>query len=171
VSTNVSPIVANGVVYIVHSYLNGDQGAVWDGMYAFSATGPADLFLRVKPSSAVVREGDLLTYTLPVWNKGPGNAAYELLTMQVPDGTTFDYIRISGTPGLGTCLTPPYGGTGLIICSENSSMAPNTTWTVRLTVRVTAHAGTVITESATAAEDTTDPNTGNNTATASTTVQ
>ena len=94
-----------------------------------------------------------------------------MLTTQVPPGTTFDYIRISSTPGLGTCTTPHYEGTGEIVCHENSSMAPNTTWTVRLTVKVTAPAGVVITESGTATADTTDPNFANNSATVSTTVQ
>jgi hypothetical protein len=50
-------------------------------------------------------------------------------------------------------------------------MAPNTTWTVRLTVKVTAPAGTVITESAATMSDTPDPNLANNTATVSLTVQ
>jgi hypothetical protein len=40
-----------------------------------------------------------------------------------------------------------------------------------LIVKVTAPAGTVIKESATATEDTTDPNTAHNTATVSMTVQ
>jgi hypothetical protein len=94
-----------------------------------------------------------------------------VLNTQVPAGTVFDYLRISGTPGLGTCTHPPYQGTGQIVCHENSAMAPNTTWTVRLTVRVTAPAGTVITESGATLADNPDPNMANNTATVSTTVQ
>jgi hypothetical protein len=106
-----------------------------------------------------------------VWNLGPDNAVHEVLKTQVPEGTTLDYVRVSGTPGLGTCTTPPYEGTGEIVCHENSAMAPNTTWTVRVVVKVTASAGTVITESATATEDTTDPNLANNTATVGIPVQ
>jgi len=94
-----------------------------------------------------------------------------VLNTQVPAGTTFDYIRISGTPGLGTCTRPPYQGTGAVVCHENSSMAPNTTWTVRLTVFVTAAPGTVITENAATMADTPDPNMANNTATVSVKVQ
>jgi hypothetical protein len=90
-----------------------------------------------------------------------------VLNTQVPKGTTFDYVRISGTPGLGTCTTPPYQGTGQIVCHENDTMAANTTWTVRLTVKVTAPAGTVITENAATMADTPDPNLANNTATVS----
>ena len=131
----------------------------------------ADLLLRLSASTTPVHQGDLLTYAFPVWNLGPNVAYVEELNTQVPPGTTFDYIRISGTPGLGTCTTPPYGGTGQIVCNENSAMAPNTTWTVRLTVKVTASSGTVITETRQPRQDTSDPNLANNTATVSTTVQ
>jgi uncharacterized repeat protein (TIGR01451 family) len=119
----------------------------------------------------MVHQGDLLTYTFPVWNVGPVNADHEVLMTQAPPGTTFDYVRISGTPGLGTCTTPPYGGTGQIVCHENGSMAPNATWTVRLTVKVTAPSGTTITENAATMSDTPDPNLNNNTATVSVKVQ
>ncbi len=118
-----------------------------------------------------MHQGDLITYAFPVWNLGPDDAVHEVLTTQVPEGTTLDYVHISGTPGLGTCTTPPYEGTGEIVCHENSAMAPNTTWTVRLTVKVTAPSGTVITENAVATEDTPDPSLANNTATVSTAVQ
>ena len=50
-------------------------------------------------------------------------------------------------------------------------MAPNTTWTLRLTVKVTAPAGSVITETGTATEITPDPNTADATATVSTAVE
>jgi uncharacterized repeat protein (TIGR01451 family) len=160
-----SPAVVDGVLYI-----SGGISLTGDGnVYAFelASSNSADLFLRIQPSPTPVHQGDLLTYAFPVWNLGPGDAVHEVLTTQVPAGTTFDSIRISGTPGLGTCTTPPYGGTGQIVCHENSSMAPNTTWTVRLTVKVTAPSGTVITENAATMADTPDPNPANNTATAS----
>ena len=159
-----SPVVVDGVVYI----------GAGDNFFAFGlgrGVGGADLLLRVEPSPTPVKQGDLLTYAFPVWNQGPDNADQEVLTTQVPAGTTFDYIRISGTPGLGTCTTPPYQGNGQIVCHENSAMAPNTTWTVRLVVQVTASSGSVLTESGTVTEDTFDPNLANNTATVSTTVQ
>ena len=141
-------------------------------MFTHFRAGPAPIFsCGYSPSTTTVHQGDLLTYAFPVWNLGPDNAVQEVLTTQVPEGTTLDYVRISGTPGLGTCTTPPYGGTGEIVCHENSAMAPNTTWTVRVVVKVTAPAGTVITESAATMADTPDPNLANNTATVSITVQ
>ena len=155
------PVVVDGVLYV-------NSGKT---LFAFGPGLDADLYQRIIPTPPSVARGDLLTYAFPVWNLGPANADYEVLNTQVPAGTTFDYVRISGTKGLGTCTTPPYGGTGEIVCHENSAMAPNTTWTVRLIVKVTAPSGTVITENATVTEDTPDPNLANNTATVSTTVQ
>jgi uncharacterized repeat protein (TIGR01451 family) len=157
-----SPTIVDGALYI-HT-----GGASGGNVYAFSLG--ADLFLRIWPSTTTVHQGDLITYAFPVWNSGPAAAYQEVLNTQVPEGTTFDSISISGTPGLGTCTTPPKGGTGQIVCHENSVMGPNTTWTVQLTVKVTAPTGTVITESATTMSDTLDPNLANNTATVSTTV-
>jgi len=160
------PDIVDGVVYL-HSA--GPFGLDVD---AFALGDTADLFLRIRPNLTTVYQGDLLTYAFPVWNLGPGVAKGEVLTnLQVPAGTTFDYVRISGTPGLGTCTHPPYQGTGQIVCHQNASMAPNTTWTVRLTVKVTAPTGTVITENAATMSDTPDPNMANNTATVSLTVQ
>jgi len=160
-----SPIIADGVVYVREADTGNGEGT----LDAFSVG--TDLFLRISPSATTVHQGDLLTYAFPVWNLGPGNADFEVLNTQVPAGTIFDYIRISGTPGLGTCTRPEYHGTGQIICHENSAMAPNTTWTVRLTVKVTAGAGSTITANAATMADTPDPNLANNTATASVKVQ
>ena len=158
-----SPAVVDGVLYVTSGV----------SLYAFGlgAADTADLYLRIQPTPTTVHQGDLLTYAFPVWDLGPANAVHEVLTTHVPEGTTLDYVRISGTPGLGTCTTPPYEGTGEIVCHENSAMAPNTTWTVRLVVKVTAPSGTVITENATVTEDTPDPNLANNAATVSMTVQ
>jgi hypothetical protein len=50
-------------------------------------------------------------------------------------------------------------------------MAVNATWTVRLTVKVTAPSGTVITANAATVATTPDPKMANNTATVSLTVQ
>jgi uncharacterized repeat protein (TIGR01451 family) len=164
-SSSSSPAVVNGAVYIGAEDTTTGEG----DLYAFSVG--ADLYLRIQPTPTAVEQGDLLTYAFPVWNLGPGSATHEVLTTQVPAGTTFDYLRVSGTPGLATCSHPPYGGTGSIVCHENGSMAPNTTWTVRLTVKVTAPSGTVITERGQVTADTADPNLANNTATVSLKVQ
>ena len=159
-----SPAVVDGVVYA--SGGRGHSGPV----FAFAQGDTADLYLRIQPSATTVHEGDLITYAFPVWDLGPANADHEVLSALVPSGTTFDYVTISGTPGLGTCTTPPFGGVGPILCHEHGSMARNSTWTVRLTVKVTAPSGTVITANAATMADTPDPNLANNTASVSVTV-
>ncbi len=55
--------------------------------------------LRLYATPTSVKQGDLLTFTFPVWNRGPDVAYLEELKTHVPEDTTFDYIRISGTPG------------------------------------------------------------------------
>jgi outer membrane protein assembly factor BamB len=160
-----SPAVVDGVVYAAGGI--GHEGPV----FAFAPGDTADLFLRILPSTTTVHQGDLITFAFPVWNLGPANSVHEVLRTQVPAGTAFDHVTISGTPGLATCKTPPLEGKGAITCRQNGSMAPHTTWTVRLTVKVTAPSGTVIAENAATLSDTTDPNLANNTATVSTTVQ
>jgi len=162
------PIVTNGTIYDI-DLDSHDPSQVINHLSAFSVG--ADLFLRATPSATTVHQGDLLTYSIPVWNLGPTNAVHEVLNTQVPAGTTFDYVTISGTPGLGTCTTPPYGGMGQIVCNENGSMAPNATWTVRLTVKVFSFTEATTTENAATMADTLDPNTVNNMATVNVTVQ
>ena len=170
-----SPAVVNGVVYF-----NAFDASGQLHVYAFGLVQPADLYLRVDAEPTPYVNGQLLTYTFRVWNLGPNNADYEVLTTQIPYPFVFDYIRISGTPGLGTCThpaygTPAYGNAGIIVCHENSAMAPNTTWTVRLTVELPPEIeivpGSVITESGTVTAENPDPNLANNTATVSITVQ
>ena len=173
---------AAGSVFVAGGYKStatfGDHKLTGTGTEVFVAelntafaNESADLLLRLYASPTPVKQGDLLTFTFPVWNRGPNVAYLESLKTQVPAGTTFDYIRISGTQGLGTCTHPPYQGTGPIACYENSAMAPNTTWTLRLTVKVTAPSGSVITETGSATEVTPDPNPADATVTVSTTVQ
>jgi uncharacterized repeat protein (TIGR01451 family) len=114
---------------------------------------PGGLNMRVIPSPTPPVQGGLLTYAFKTWNQSSGVAVNEVLTTEVPPGTTFSGITISGTPGVGSCSTPAVGGTGPVICKEGSSMKADSTWTVGMTVEVTAAAGTVITETATASSD------------------
>ena len=127
---------------------NSNEG----GALIFESTGLA-LTLRSIPYPTPTVQGGLLTYAFKIWNDTSVVAVHEVLTTEVPAGTTFSGITISGTPGVSSCSTPPVGGTGPVICHEHSGMAPHTTWTLRMTVHVTAPTGTVITETATASSD------------------
>lgn len=138
-----SPAVANGLVYIAST----------DGhFYAFGLPS-ADLTLRSVAYPTPPLPGGSLTYAFKVWNHTSVAAEHEVLTTQVPAGTTFSSIELSGTAGLGSCTTPAVSVSGPVVCQENSVMRPGSTWTIRLTVQITAPAGTVLTETATASSD------------------
>jgi outer membrane protein assembly factor BamB len=158
-----SPVVVNGAVYVGSDRTNdaGCSGCV----LAFGLG--AGLNLRATPDTTSPVQGGLLTYAFRVWNKSSVAAVHEALTTQVPPGTTFSSIALSGTPGLSSCTTPAVGASGPVVCHEKSAMKPGTSWTIQLTVEVTAPSGTGITENAIASSD----NLASNTATAHSTVQ
>jgi sugar lactone lactonase YvrE len=139
------PILTGGTI-------NGAYG------FVFVAGGP-DLNMKVTPYPTPTVQGGLLTYAFKVWNRGPGKAVHEVLTTMVPPGTTFSSLKLSGTAGLGSCTTPAVGDSGPVVCNENSVMRAGSTWTIRLTVLIAAPAGTIITESATASSDNSNPRT------------
>jgi len=116
VSCNVVAGFPRNYSYCLQTSSDGKGNAVRVGVIANVGEGGsepnADLFLRVTPSPTTVKQGDLLTYAFPLWNPGSGNAIHEVLNTQVPAGTTFDYIRISGPTGLGTCTSSAIPGNG-----------------------------------------------------------
>jgi uncharacterized repeat protein (TIGR01451 family) len=115
-----------------------------------------------------VTAGTNLTYTITVTNAGPSAAASVALADTVPTGTTF--VSLS-SPGGWSCTTPAVGGTGAINCTLATFPAGgNAVFTLVVAVDASLTNGTVITNSATETTATTDPNGGNNSATATTTV-
>jgi uncharacterized repeat protein (TIGR01451 family) len=116
----------------------------------------ADLSLGMTASSSEVCAGQPITYTLTVANAGPSRATSVSVADTLPAGSTL--VSASG-PGW-TC-----GATSPVICtlpSLDTTAAP-------ITIVVTAPQGTAD-NSATVGSTTTDVNGGNNTASASTTV-
>jgi len=94
---NPSPAIVDGVLYTVAGDVPSCPGLSPPGsnncsgiarIYAFSlpSAASADLFLRIQPTPEIVQQGDLITYTFPVWNLGPGDAVHEVLNTQVPGG-------------------------------------------------------------------------------------
>jgi uncharacterized repeat protein (TIGR01451 family) len=113
-----------------------------------------------------------VTYTQTVTNNSTTVPAVgATLTQTTPANTTFQSI----TPPAGwTCGTQPaVGGTGSIVCTATGTLAAGASSIFALVVNVnaTVTSGTVITDSVTVSETGTDPTPGNNTATATTTVQ
>ena len=142
------------------------QGAHSD-IGAFEAPPPsADLTLTKSVSNATAQPGDTITYTLTLGNKGPDTAADVSVTDALPASVTFVSCSASGA---GQCSEQ--GGT---VTGTYASLAKDASETVTIHVRLNqgTQDGLNVTNTADVASDTTaDPDTSNNEATASFTVQ
>ncbi len=124
----------------------------------------ADLSMTAK-APTTIKTGANLSYALTAKNNGPDTALGVSVTDATPTGTTF----VSVTPNTGSCTAPPVGGTGNVTCTVGT-MANGTSLKISLVVNVNASSGSIITDKATVTSNTSDPNSKNNTATATTTV-
>jgi len=128
----------------------------------------ADLGVTDSGSPNPVAAGGNITYTQVVTNSGPSAADNATLVAPIPANTTL----VSMTPPTGwSCITPGTGGTGNVVCSD-VNMAGLTAGTFTLVVKVNSGTanGTVIADSVSVSSSVADPNSANNTATASTLV-
>ncbi len=128
----------------------------------------ADLSITNVASPDPVTAGNNITYTQVVTNSGPSAADNASLVEAVPANSTF--VSISAPAGW-SCNTPSVGGTGNVVCTD-LNMPGSTAATFTLITKVTAGTanGTVITDTATVSSSVSDPNSNNNTASASTVV-
>jgi uncharacterized repeat protein (TIGR01451 family) len=132
----------------------------------------ADITVTKSSEEESVRVGGIITYSLAVSNAGPGAATNVVLTDAIPAYTT--YVSHEVTTGNGTAS---FDGTTLT-ATFASLPAPDpetgfvATGGVRLMVRVNADAprGTVITNTVTGTASSNDPQTFDNSATATTAV-
>ena len=125
----------------------------------------ADLSVLKTDSPDPVSSGAVVTYTITVTNNGPGTAFNVVVTDPLPNGTTF----ASCVPSLGTCSGPTPGTNGTVSASVGN-LGPLASANITLRANVTAGAGSVISNTATASSATPDPNPANNSGTAATTV-
>ncbi len=128
----------------------------------------ADLSITNTASPNPVAAGNNITYTQVITNNGPSAADNASFVQAIPAGTTF--VSISAPSGW-TCATPSVGGTGNVICTD-LNMPGSTAATFSLVAKVPAGTanGTVITDTASVSSAVSDPNSSNNTASASTVV-
>jgi uncharacterized repeat protein (TIGR01451 family) len=129
----------------------------------------ADLAVTNTASSPAVIAGSNVTMTAVVTNNGPATATGNVFTETIPVNTTLGAVL---TPPSGwTCNAIPVGGTGTFTCTNSSFAALATsTFTIVLNVNAGTASGTVISDEADIASATPDPNSGNNSATATTVV-
>ncbi|MBI3177211.1 MAG: DUF11 domain-containing protein, partial [Chloroflexi bacterium] len=122
----------------------------------------ADLSMIKTDSPDPVIAGNNLTYTLAVTNNGPSNAANVSVSDTLPAGVTL----VSATGSGWSC-----SGTTAITCTRASgSVGALPAISVTVSVPSNTAQGTVLNNSATVSSATTDPNPGNETGNASTTV-
>ncbi len=129
--------------------------------------GSADLSVTKSASPDPVTAGNSLTYSITASNAGPSLAASVSLTDTLPVGTTFVSLT---APGGWTCTTPAVGASGTVSCSNASVAIGNAAFTLVVNVDGGVAAGTVISNTASITSTTSDPNTGNNSGTATATV-
>ncbi|MCI0489543.1 MAG: HYR domain-containing protein [Blastocatellia bacterium] len=133
-------------------------------------TPEGDLSISKSDAPDPIFAGNNITYTINFTNNGPSDAQSVTVTDAVPANTTFVSAMVTMGSGWGT-TAPGVGMTGNVVFSK-ATVAAGETATFQVVVNVnsgTPH-NTIITNSATAASTTTDPNPGDNTGTAMTTV-
>ncbi|WP_425508349.1 DUF11 domain-containing protein [Tahibacter amnicola] len=127
-------------------------------------TTSADLSVTNSPSTSNAINGQPITYTITVTNAGTSNAANVTLSNPIPSGTTFTSLS---SPGGWSCTTPAAGATGTVSCTL-ASLAPGmAVFSLTVTVDNGLPPSTIV-DVATVTSTTTDPNTGNESATAMT---
>jgi uncharacterized repeat protein (TIGR01451 family) len=119
----------------------------------------ADLVVNKLASAALVAPGDLLTYTINLFNNGPGDATGARLTDTLPVSVTFLSVA-SSTSCNESALT--------VVC-DVGDLASSTDTMITIVVTAPITEGTLSNE-ATAIANEVDSNVGNNTDTAFTTV-
>jgi uncharacterized repeat protein (TIGR01451 family) len=125
-----------------------------------------DLAVGLVASPEPARAQKPLAYTIRVDNIGPSNAAGVVVTDDLPANVSF----VSATPSKGSCQTPPIGTHGTVTC--NLGFLPRAqSATAQLVVKVTAPRKSSVSNTASVASATPDPNTANNSATITTPVK
>jgi uncharacterized repeat protein (TIGR01451 family) len=138
------------------------------GTATTTVTASADVSVTKTDSPDPVTAGNDLTYTITVNNAGPSNAATVTLTDNLPAATTF--VSLS-SPGGWTCAPLTVGAGGTLSCTNLNMGIGSAVFTLVVKVNPGALTGNdVITNTATVSSTTSDPNTGNETGGAVTSV-
>lgn len=126
---------------------------------SFTALNNSDLSITQNSAKLANRQ---LNYTVSVKNLGKYLAKQLVLNDSVPSGSTF----VSMAPGPWSCSSPALGASGTISCKLTSD-AVGSTQSITFVVKVKAPGNVLVSNTASIAESTHDPNLGNNTSNAS----
>ncbi len=148
---------AAGVV--AQNYTITQVPGVQSGAYCASA----DLSVTNVGTPNPVTPGGTVTYTQIVTNNSTTDAVNAVFSENISQGTTFTSIS---APTGWVCTTPAVGGTGVITCTDPDVAGSSSgTFTVVTGIPAATASGTQITDTASIASGTNDPNLTNNTAT------
>jgi uncharacterized repeat protein (TIGR01451 family) len=126
-----------------------------------------DLALTIADSPDPVTAGTQLSYSIDVSNAGPSAASAVTLTDPLPIGTSFVSLT---SPGGWSCTTPAVGANGTVVCDIGSLAPGAAAFTLVVATDAALATGSVLSNSATIGSATPDSNSGNDSATATTTV-
>ena len=137
-----------------------------------AAATQADLAVVNTALPASVAPGSNVTMTAAVSNNGPLAAVSAVFTEAIPASTSLGVAFTA--PSGWTCNSNPIpvGFTGIISCTDNTTFAANSSvnFPVVLTVAAGTSSGSIISATANISSSTPDPNSANNSSTASATV-
>jgi uncharacterized repeat protein (TIGR01451 family) len=125
----------------------------------------ADLALSKSGNPNPVLTGNNLTYTVLLHNFGPDTASTVQVSDPLPPQTTF----VSCATTVGACNSPAVGTNGTVRVDVGSLFSGGDV-TITIVVTVNAAGGSTVTNTATVTSVTQDPVAGNNSASATTTV-
>ena len=123
-----------------------------------------------KIAPATIAAGAQMTYTITAANNGPSAASNVMISDPLPAGAVFVAATATGSS---TLTTPAINANGTVKAIWAGATPANTTRTLTITVRVGSQIAcdTNLINTATISSDTTESNTANNTATATTRAQ
>jgi uncharacterized repeat protein (TIGR01451 family) len=134
-----------------------------------TVTAQSDLGIA-KSTPAVATAGGGVTYVLNLNNAGPSDAQSVTLTDPLPSSVRFASVSQTAGPAF-NCSSPPIGSNGTVSCSlATLPSGGEASFQVKGTIDPATPIGTVISNSASVSSATTDTAGGNNSASASTSI-
>jgi uncharacterized repeat protein (TIGR01451 family) len=141
------------------------------GFFQVAAFASAGITTTLVDTPDPVYPGAGLTYTITVTNGGPDAATGLTLTDALPAGTLFASLDTSLAAGWG-CVTPAVGANGTVTCTAPTLAASSSAvFTLSVTVDPAVTPGSVLTNTASVTQTSTEGTPGDESATATTTVQ
>ncbi|HSX61761.1 MAG TPA: Calx-beta domain-containing protein [Tahibacter sp.] len=169
-NVTVDPAVAEGTVLsntaTVSSATTDPDPSNNSATATTTVSASADLVVTNLSLTPTVNAGQNATFQIMASNVGPSAAASVSLTNALPAGTTF--VSLSSSAGW-SCTTPAVGAAGTVNCTIPSLTPQSSSFTLVLAIDPSFAPGT-LSDTATIASATTDPNSANDSATANATV-